>query len=211
MSERQMITDPDVFFEKGCGRCDNFDTPACVTKDWADVLARLREICLGEGLEEVAKWGHPCYMHAGRNVALIGALRGEVRFSFMNASLLDDTEGVLVANGPNTAVKGVLKLHGLEEVEAQADTIRAYLRQLMEHAEKGTVPPKVEKDFDWPEELTEALDADPELSEAFHDLTPGRQKSYLINLNGAKQSETRVRRIKKFREKILAGKGAMER
>ena len=89
--------------------------------------------------------------------------------------------------------------------------IRAYLRQLMDHAEAGTRPPKVEREIDMPEELTDALDADPELAAAFHALTPGRQKSYMFNLNQARQSATRVVRIEKFRAKIIAGKGAMER
>ena len=81
----------------------------------------------------------------------------------------------------------------------------------MDHAEAGTKPPKTEREIDVPEELTDALDADPELAEAFHALTPGRQKSYLFALNQAKQSATRVARIEKFRDKILAGKGALER
>jgi len=81
----------------------------------------------------------------------------------------------------------------------------------MDHAEAGTKPPKVEREIDMPEELTEALDADPELAEAFNALTPGRQKSYMFNLNQAKKSETRAARIEKFREKIFSGKGAMER
>lgn len=89
--------------------------------------------------------------------------------------------------------------------------IRAYLRQLMDHAEAGTKPPKVEHQIDMPVELAEALDADPELAEAFHALTPGRQKSYLFNLNQARQSATRMARIEKFRDKIIAGKGATER
>ena len=59
--------------------------------------------------------------------------------------------------------------------------------------------------------LTEALDADPELAEAFQALTPGRRKSYLFNLNQAKHPATRAARIEKFRERIIAGKGAMER
>ena len=61
-----------------------------------------------------------------------------------------------------------------------------------------------------PDELIEALDGDPELAEAFQALTPGRQKSYMFNLNQARQSATRVARIERFREKIIAGKGAME-
>jgi uncharacterized protein YdeI (YjbR/CyaY-like superfamily) len=89
--------------------------------------------------------------------------------------------------------------------------IRAYLRRLMDHAEAGTKPPKAERDIDMPDELVEALDADVELAEAFWALTPGRQKSYMFNLNQAKQSATRVARVVRFRAHILAGKGAMER
>ncbi len=81
----------------------------------------------------------------------------------------------------------------------------------MDHAEAGTKPPKVAREIDMPDELTEALDADPELAEAFQALTPGRQRSYMFDLNQAKQSATRVARIEKFRGKIIAGKGALER
>ena len=62
-----------------------------------------------------------------------------------------------------------------------------------------------------PEELIDALDADPELAEAFFKLTPGRQRSYLFTLSTAKQSSTRIARIEKFRPKIISGKGAQER
>ena len=64
-----MITDPGDYFAKGCGRCDRFATPECSTRRWAAGLAALRRICLEAGLTETAKWGHPCYMHAGRNIA----------------------------------------------------------------------------------------------------------------------------------------------
>ena len=53
--------------------------------------------------------------------------------------------------------------------------------------------------------------ADAELSTAFFKLTPGRQRSYVIYLNAAKKTETRVARILACRERILAGKGALER
>jgi uncharacterized protein YdeI (YjbR/CyaY-like superfamily) len=55
------------------------------------------------------------------------------------------------------------------------------------------------------------LDADPELAEAFHALTLGRQRSYVIAFSSAKTSATRVARIAKSRSKMIAGKGAMER
>lgn len=206
-----MITDPDDFFTKGCGRCARFATPDCSTRPWIDGLNALRRICLDMGLTETAKWAHPCYMHAGRNIALIGAFRGDFRLSFMNPGLLVDSEGVLEPQGPNSQTPGTIRFTAVEQVAEKEPVIRAYLRQLMDHAEAGTKPPKTEREIDMPDELTDALDADPELAEAFHALTPGRQKSYLFALNQAKQSATRVARIEKFRGKIIAGKGALER
>ena len=206
-----MITDPADFFTKGCGRCDRFATPDCSTRPWIDGLNALRRICLGMGLVETVKWAHPCYRHAGRNVALIGAFRGDFRLNFMNPRLLKDTEGVLEPPGPNSPTPSLIRFTAVGQVAEMEPVIRAYLRQLMDHAEAGTQAPKVAREIDTPDELTDALDADPELAEAFHALTPGRQKSYLFNLNQAKHSATRVARIEKFRDGIIAGKGALER
>ena len=206
-----MITDPDDFFTKGCGRCERFATPDCSTRLWIDDLNALRRICLDMGLEESVKWAHPCYMHAGRNIAILGAFRTDYRLSFMNAGLLKDTAGVLKPQGPNSQTPSMIRFTAVGQVGPMEPVIRAYLRQLMDHAEAGTKPPKAEREIDMPDELTEALDADPELAEAFQALTPGRQRSYMFDLNQAKQSATRVARIEKFRGKIIAGKGALER
>lgn len=51
-----------------------------------------------------------------------------------------------------------------------------------------------------------ALDADPEMAEAFRALTSGRHRSYVIALASAKAAATRVARIERLRGKILAGK-----
>jgi uncharacterized protein YdeI (YjbR/CyaY-like superfamily) len=206
-----MITDAGDFFTRGCGRCDRFATPDCSTRQWIDGLNTLRRICLDVGLEETVKWAHPCYVHQGRNVALFGAFRGDFRLTFLNPALLVDSEGVLERQGPGSRTPGMIRFTSVGQVGEMEPVIRAYLRQLMDHAEAGTEPPKVDRDFDVPDELTDALDADPELAEAFAALTPGRQRSYLINLNQAKHPATRVARIEKFRDKIIAGKGLIER
>jgi uncharacterized protein YdeI (YjbR/CyaY-like superfamily) len=206
-----MITDADDFFTLGCGRCERFATPDCSTRPWIEGLNGLRRICLEIGLEETVKWAHPCYMHAGRNVALFGAFRTDFRLTFLNARLLVDSEGVLEPQGPGSGTPGMIRFTAVGQVGEREPVIRAYLRQLMDHAEAGTQPPKVEREIDVPGELTDALDADPELAEAFAALTPGRQRGYLINLNQAKQPATRVARIEKFRDRIIAGKGLIER
>lgn len=206
-----MITDIEDFFSRGCGRCARFDTADCSVKQWTEGLGTLRRICRDVGLEETVKWAHPCYMHAGRNIAIIGALRGDFRLNFFNAGLMKDPDGVLERQGPNTRHPDMIRFAGNDQVAAMESIIRSYLEEAMAYAEKGLKPPKAEGGFDLPDELVEALDADPELAEAFHALTPGRQKSYVIALSSAKTSQTRINRIAKFRDKIIAGKGATER
>jgi uncharacterized protein YdeI (YjbR/CyaY-like superfamily) len=206
-----MIADIEDYFIKGCGRCERFATPDCSTRLWAGGLNDLRRICLEAGLVEAVKWGHPCYLHAGRNIAIVGAFRSDFRLSFFNAALMQDPEGVLEKQGPNTRYSDMLRFTDNLQVARLEPVIRAYLREAMSYADAGIKPPKEEMEIEPPDELAESLDCDPELAEAFHNLTPGRRKSYLINLNSAKTPATRIARIVKFREKILAGKGATER
>lgn len=206
-----MITDIEDYFSIGCGRCERFATPECSTRQWSSGLAKLRQICLGSDLVETVKWGHPCYMHAGRNVAIIGALRNDFRLSFFHAALLKDPHGILEKQGPNTQYPDMIRFTSNDQVEERKPIIESYLREAAGYAAAGTKPPKRTGEIKLPDELLEALEADPELAAAFHALTPGRQRSYVILLNSAKKSETRMSRIAKSRDQILAGKGAMER
>lgn len=211
MPDRAMITEPQAYFDKGCGRCDRFATPQCSTRQWLPGLLTLRRICREAGLTEVAKWGHPCYMHAGRNICLFGAFRGDYRLTFMNAALLKDPEGLLEKQGANTRHPDCIRFTDNDAPARLEPAIRAYLAQAMSYAEQGIVPPKESAEVDLPAELVEALDSDPDLAEAFAALTPGRQKSWALFLNDAKTASTRVARIDKGRAKIIAGKGATER
>lgn len=206
-----MISDIQDYFTKGCGRCARFSTAACSAMLWSKGLAELRALCLAAGLTEHVKWGHPCYMHAGRNIAIIGAFQGNFRLSFFNAALMKDPDGVLEKQGPNAQNAGSFRFLADEDVTRLSGTIAAYLAEAKGYADAGITAPKVVRDVPIPDELIDALDADPELAEAFAALTPGRQKSYAFNLNQAKQPATRIARIAKFRDKIIAGKGAQER
>lgn len=206
-----MITDVEDFFTRGCGRCARFATPECSVQAWSRGLLDLRRICREAGLVETVKWGHPCYVHGRRNIALIGALRGDFRLSFFNAALLRDPAGVLEPQGPNTRHPDMIRFAAVADVLAREPIIRAYLMEAMGYAEAGLKPPKEDRALDLPDDLVEALEADPDLASAFSALTPGRQRSYLIALASAKTQATRLSRIAAFRPKILAGKSATER
>ncbi len=206
-----MITDIEDFFTKGCGRCARFATADCSAHRWAAGLADLRSLCRAAGLDEAVKWGHPCYIHAGRNIALIAAFRDDFRLSFFNAGLMKDPGQVLKRQGPNMRHADALCFTDAGGVAALAPLIRDYLAEAMAYAGAGLRPARAAQDIDLPEELSDALDADPALAEAFHGLTPGRQRSYVILLSSAKTPQTRAARVEKSRDRILAGKGANER
>lgn len=202
-----MIEDVEDFFAKGCGRCARFATPDCSTRRWIDGLTELRRICLAAGLVETVKWGHPCYMHAGRNIAIIGAFRGDFRLTFFNAALLKDAATVLERQGTNSRHPDMIRFTDSGQVAAKEPAIRACLGEAKGHAAAGTRPPRETDEPDLPAELVEALASDPELAAAFRKLTPGRKRSYVLNLSAAKAPATRAARIARFRAGILAGKG----
>jgi uncharacterized protein YdeI (YjbR/CyaY-like superfamily) len=62
-----------------------------------------------------------------------------------------------------------------------------------------------------PEEFQKKLDGIPALKTAFHALTPGRQRGYILYFSAAKQSKTRELRVEKCRRQILDGKGLNDR
>lgn len=210
-ANRQMTTDIVDYYSKGCGRCERFATADCSVQRWQKGLRKLRAICRGEGLTETVKWGHPCYMYGGRNVVILGAFREDFRMTFFNASLLKDPHGVLEKKGPNTQNPDIIKFDKNESVASMEPVLRAYLREAMSYAEAGVKPQKKTRPLEIPEELSQVFVKDGELAKAFSKLTPGRQRSYVINLNSAKKPETRFARIERFRDKIIEGKGAMER
>ena len=206
-----MITEIEDYFRQGCGRCERFATPDCATQHWAQGLAELRQICLEAGLSEVLRWGHPCYQHQGRNVAILGGLRQDFRISLFSAALLNDSEGLLEKPGPQSQTASMLRFVSTEEVAQKAPALRRLLAEAMHHVEAGTPLPKVATAIELPVELQEALSLDEAMAEAFARLTPGRQRSYVIALASAKKPETRRQRVERFRGLILAGKGALER
>ncbi len=66
---------------------------------------------------------------------------------------------------------------------------------------------KKTEDYEVPDELQQQFDKMPELKEAFKQLTPGRQRQYLHHIGEAKRADTRQKRVDKYINHILEGKG----
>lgn len=83
------------------------------------------------------------------------------------------------------------------------------LHRIEESGKKVTL--KKASEYVVSEELQARLDAAPELKAAFETLTPGRRKSYIFHVAGAKQVKTRAARAERGVPMILNGRGFNER
>lgn len=123
---------------------------------------------------------------------------------------MKDPDGVMAKQGPNIQYPDMFRFTRNTDVLKMMPVIVSCLMEAKRYAEAGTKPRKQQSELELPDELTEALESDPEPAEAFRGLTPGRRKSYMISLNSEKKSETRISRIAKFRGRILADKWATD-
>ncbi|MHA6346673.1 YdeI/OmpD-associated family protein [Roseivivax sp. CAU 1761] len=180
-------------------------------RPWRAEMAALRAICLSEGLDETLKWRAPCYMAAGRNIAMIGALRDAALLSFLSGALLDDSAGLLVPPGPNSRAARQARFTDSAQIAAAAPPLRQLIRQAVGHARAGRRVALPAEEPDLPAELAEALAADAELRAAWQALTPGRRRSLVLHIAGAAQAATRHARIARQRDRILAGRGLHDR
>lgn len=178
---------------------------------WPAELAALRTILRDCGLVEVWKWSSPVYTLDGGNVAILWGFKDNATLGFFKGVLLQDKDKLLVAPGENSRSSRIFKFTSLEQIDAIKDTIRAYVLEAMELERSGARVDLPKDDIVYPDELVARLNDDPELSEAFQALTPGRRRGYALYFAQPKQSATRVGRIEKLRDKILAGKGLQDR
>ncbi|MCL6708760.1 YdeI/OmpD-associated family protein [Pseudomonas sp. R2.Fl] len=177
---------------------------------WQAELRALRAILVDCGLTEEFKWSSPVYTVDGGNVAILWGFKDNATLGFFKGVLLKDSQGMLVAPGENSRSSRVFKFLGLDQIGSMEATIRDYVREAVELEKAGARVDLPKDDMDYPEELIAKLEEDPDLQAAFEALTPGRKRGYALYFAQPKQSATRVGRIEKMREKILAGKGYQE-
>jgi uncharacterized protein YdeI (YjbR/CyaY-like superfamily) len=177
---------------------------------WPEEMARLRPVLLGCGLTEDIKWGKPCYSHDGANIAIMQEMNEFLALMFFKGALLDDPQGVLVEQGPNSRSARRMQFTSVDEVTRLAEAVAAHVeaaKQVEEAGlEAGPAPELV-----LASELQDRIDRDPAFRSAFEALTPGRQREYNLHIAEAKQASTRHARVDKHAPRILAGKGLRDR
>jgi uncharacterized protein YdeI (YjbR/CyaY-like superfamily) len=179
-------------------------------KNWQREIRTLRSILLDCGLDETLKWGKPCFMSEGRNVAIIQPFKEHCALMFFKGALLEDTHGLLRRQGANT--QSAMRLEFTSTDQIKPTVVKSYVKQAVAVEKAGLeVDFKAKRELELPQELTRILNKNRKLAQAFHTLTPGRQRAYLLHFTGAKQSKTRTARIEKCIPRILAGTGRNDR
>jgi uncharacterized protein YdeI (YjbR/CyaY-like superfamily) len=175
---------------------------------WQAEFERLRTILLDSHLTEEYKWKQPCYTYQAKNIVIVGGFKQYCVLGFFKGALFEDFAGILSEQGENTQSARVIKFKNVSEIEELESVITAYIHQAIEIEQAGLqVEFKKAEEYDMPAEIQNLLSTDAALNAAFHALTPGRQKAYLLYFSSAKQVATRLSRIERYRQRILTGKG----
>ena len=198
----------DRYLEEGCGRCSLYKTPDCKVHQWQNELRQFRALVLECGLTEELKWSVPCYTYKGNNVLLINSFKDHCSLSFFKGTLLKDPYNILDKPGENSRIVRLIRIDKETNFQELRSKIKEYIFDALEIEEKGV---KVDLDKapkqSIPEELETLFKKDPALKKAFYNLTPGRQRGYLIYFSAPKQSKTKTSRIEKYTTHIMKGKG----
>lgn len=175
---------------------------------WQKEFQKLRSIILGCGLTEELKWGTPCYTIDGSNVVLIHGFKEYCAILFFKGALLNDADNILIRQSENVQSGRQVRFTKLSEIEALEPVLKSYVYEAIEIEKAGLkVELKKTKEYSVPEEFQNMLDESPNLKKAFEQLTPGRQRAYLLYFSTPKQSKTRMSRVEKCFPLILEGKG----
>ena len=177
-------------------------------KRWREEYEQLRKIVLDPQLTEELKWGVPCYTFEKHNVVLIHGFKEYCALLFFKGALLKDPNGILIRQTANVQASRQIRFTHLREIVKLKSILKAYVKEAIEVEKAGLkVNYKKTSEFTIPEEFKNKLEETPGLKTAFHALTPGRQRAYLLYFSTPKQSKTRVSRIEKCMRQILIGKG----
>lgn len=175
-------------------------------KKWKEELTQIRAILLECGLQEELKWRNPCYTFQNKNVILLGGFKEWCVISFLKGVLLNDEHAILLQAGENSQSVRLIKFTNLEQIIQLKPILKAYIFEAIE-VEKLGLKVETKQEIIVVEELQDKLNQDLDFKTAFENLTLGRQRGYAIYFSAAKQSKTRIARIEKYTQKILAGKG----
>ncbi len=174
---------------------------------YKDVLEKLRALLSTTELVETVKWGMPTYTINGKNVVGMSAFKNHAGVWFFQGALLKDHYEVLInAQEGKTKALRQWRFQSIEEINDKK--VLEYVDEAIKNEKQGKKIP-ISRNAKWevPTALKEALKNNKKASEAFENLTKGRQKEFAEYISSAKREATVASRIQKIIPMIESGIG----
>jgi uncharacterized protein YdeI (YjbR/CyaY-like superfamily) len=159
-------------------------------------------------IEEAMKWSMPFFVHKGQIIANMAAFKAHCSFGLWGDEIVAAMrkDGLLVEGGMGS----MGKITSLKDLPKDA-ALLGYLRQAMVFVKDGskTFPKRVKAakpEVKMPAELVAALKKSKAAAKVFAEFSPSCKREYVDWIVGAKQQETKDRRVAQAMEWIAEGK-----
>ena len=189
------------------GKITTVDQYILAHPEWTVQLKLLRTLLNSFPLTETIKWGGPVYVLNGKNLIGIGAFKNHCALWFFQGALLQNNTELLV-NAQEGKTSGLRQIRFDKDSVIPTELLSKYISESIELSKQGKViKPNLKKEIIIPSELMGQFEKDQKLSEAFSDLSPGKQREYSEYIIEAKRKETKQKRIEKIIPMIKIGEG----
>ncbi len=173
---------------------------------WHDALTLLRQLIKETELQESIKWGMPVYTINNKNVLGLGAFNTYVGIWFYQGVFLKDGKRVLI-NAQEGKTKGMRQWR-FDSVKAiDENLVCEYLEEVIANQKAGKEIKPEKKPLIIPNELSEALSSNAQLSKAFDAMALTYKREYAEYILDAKREATKLTRLEKIKPMILEGIG----
>ena len=178
-----------------------------VNSHYGEALTLLRQLINSTELEETLKWSAPVYTINGKNVLGLGAFKNHFGIWFFNGIFLKDEKQLLSNAQEETKALRQMRYESISEIDK--NVVLSYIKEAIDNQKLGKElkPEKKGKYVEIPVELKDSLKKDTNLNEAFHNLTPFKQREYAEFIATAKRAETKQSRLEKILPMILKSIG----
>ncbi len=149
-----------------------------------------------------------CSTRGAHNIVLIEVFKKYCALLFFKGTLLKDDHKLLIQQTKDVQAARQLRFTDVSEIKQLKSVLKEYVQEAIEVEKSGLkVELKKTTEYKVPEELEHAFAKNATFKKAFHALTPGRQRGYLLYFSQAKQAKTREDRIEKYKKDIMEGRG----
>ncbi|TDI69186.1 MAG: hypothetical protein E2O86_05935 [Bacteroidetes bacterium] len=176
-------------------------------KKWGVQLQQLRDLFHKTELKEEVKWGAPSYSLNGKLIAGMAGFKNHCAIWFHQGVFLKDPNKKLI-NAQEGTTRGLRQWRFEEGDTVEADLVLQYIRESIENNLAGKkIKPQRKKGVVIPHYLKAAFSSNSKFENAFHQLTPGKQREYAGHIGEAKREATKQSRLEKIIPMIIEGKG----